>query len=298
MTTPDSKNPHFPNRDSGPLVSPETLAQHLDDPNVLIIDCRFALADPAQGQRDYESAHIPGAFYANLDTDLSDLTLQNLGRHPLPGDAALSAAFSRWNLTPDKHVIAYDDANGALAAARLWWLLRLAYHAHVSVLDGGLAAWRATGLPLESGAEPQRDADIHATLDRHQVVWTDELERRRREGTIVLLDARAVPRYRGDVEPIDKKAGHVPGALNRPFSDNLDANGRFKSPEKLRGEFYSLIGVHAPREVVHMCGSGVTACHNLLAMEVAGLHGSRVFAPSWSGWISDSARPVATAGLQ
>jgi thiosulfate/3-mercaptopyruvate sulfurtransferase len=295
MTTPDSKNPHFPN---GPLVSPETLAQHLDDPNVRIIDCRFALADPAQGQRDYESAHIPGAFYANLDTDLSDLTLQNLGRHPLPGDAALSAAFSRWNLTPETHVIAYDDANGALAAARLWWLLRLADHTHAAVLDGGLAAWRAAGLPLESGAESQRHADIQATLDRHQVVWTDELERRRREGTIVLLDARAAPRYRGEVEPIDKKAGHVPGALNRPFSDNLDANGRFKSPEKLRGEFYSLIGVHAPREVVHMCGSGVTACHNLLAMEVAGLAGSRVFAPSWSGWISDSARPFATAGLR
>ena len=294
MTTPDSKNPHFPNAGSSPLVSPETLAQHLDDPNVRVIDCRFALADPAQGRRDYESAHIPGASYANLDTDLSDLTLQGLGRHPLPGDAALSAAFSLWNLTPDKHVIAYDDANGALAAARLWWLLRLADHAHAYVLDGGLAAWRAAGLPLESGAEPQRHADIHATLDRHQVVWTDELERRRGEGTVVLLDARAAPRYHGEVEPIDKKAGHIPGALNRPFSDNLDANGRFKSPEKLRGEFYSLIGVHAPREVVHMCGSGVTACHNLLAMEVAELTGSRVFAPSWSGWISDPMKPIAT----
>ena len=293
MTTPDSKNPHFPHTGFGPLVSPETLAQHLDDPNVLIIDSRFALADPAQGRRDYESAHIPGAFYANLDTDLSDLTLQGLGRHPLPGDAAFSAAFSRWNLTPDKQVVAYDDANGALAASRLWWLLRLADHARVSVLDGGLAAWRAAGLPLESGAEPRRHADIHTTLDRHQVVWTDELERRRHDGTIVLIDARAAPRYRGEVEPIDKKAGHVPGALNRPFSDNLDASGRFKSPEKLRGEFFSLIGAHAPREVVHMCGSGVTACHNLLAMEVGGLSGSRVFAPSWSGWISDATRSTA-----
>ncbi len=294
MTPSDSKNPHFPNPGAGPLVSPETLAQHLDDPNVLIIDCRFALADPAQGQRDYASAHIPHAFYANLDTDLSDLTQQGLGRHPLPSDAALSAAFSRWNLTPESHVVAYDDANGALAAARLWWLLRLAGHKHAYVLDGGLAAWKAAGLTLENGAERKRDAHIEAVLDRREVVFTDELERRRHEGTIVLVDARAAPRYRGEVEPIDKKAGHIPGALNRPFSDNLDANGRFKSPEHLRGEFYALIGVFQPWQVVHMCGSGVTACHNLLAMEAAGMQGSRVFAPSWSGWIGDAAHIVAT----
>ena len=292
-----SQNPQIPNPDSGPLISPESLAQRIGDTNLLIVDCRFDIADPAKGERDYTAAHIPGAVYANLDRDLSDLTLKGLGRHPLPSDAALSAAFSRWSLTPDKHVVAYDDANGALAAARLWWLLRLADHTRVSVLDGGLAAWRAAGLPLESGAEPKHHADIQATLDRHQVVWYDELERRRHEGTIVLLDARAAPRYRGEVEPIDKKAGHIPGALNRPFSDNLDANGRFKSPEKLRGEFFPLIGVHAPHEVVHMCGSGVTACHNLLAMEAAGLTGSRVFAPSWSGWISDSDRQVETGRI-
>ena len=186
---------------------------------------------PRKASATTQTAHIPGAFYANLDRDLSDLTLKGLGRHPLPSDATLSAAFSRWNLTPETHVVAYDDANGALAAARLWWLLRLADHAHAFVLDGGLATWRAAGLPLESGAEPKRDADIHATLDRQQVVWTEEVERRRQEGTIVLIDARNGPRYRGEVEPIDKKAGHIPGALNRPFSDNLEANGRFKSPE-------------------------------------------------------------------
>jgi thiosulfate/3-mercaptopyruvate sulfurtransferase len=172
-------------------------------------------------------------------------------------------------------------------------LVRLADHKHAYVLDGGLAAWKAAGLPLETGAERKRDAHIEAKLDRREVVWTDELERRRHEGTIVLVDARAAPRYRGEVEPIDKKAGHIPGALNRPFSDNLDANGRFKSAEHLRGEFYALIGVFQPWQVVHMCGSGVTACHNLLAMEAAGMQGSRVFAPSWSGWISDPSRPVA-----
>ena len=277
-----------------PLISPESLAQHLDNPNILVVDCRADIRDAAKGRADYEAAHIPGAVFADLDTDLSDLTQQGLGRHPLPSDAALSAAFSRWNLTPERHVVAYDDANGALAAARLWWLLRLADHKHAYVLDGGFAAWRAAGLPLESGAERTHDAHIVAALDRHDVVWTDELDRRRHEGTALLIDARAAPRYRGETEPLDRKAGHVPGALNRPFSDNLDANGRFKSPSHLRGEFYALIGVFHPWQVVHMCGSGVTACHNLLAMEAAGMQGSRVYAPSWSGWISDASRAVAT----
>jgi thiosulfate/3-mercaptopyruvate sulfurtransferase len=278
-----------------PLISPESLGRRLDDPNRLIVDCRFDLADPEKGRREYEAAHIPGAVYANLDTDLSDLAQQGLGRHPLPGDAAISAAFSRWNLTPDTHVVACDDAHGALAAARLWWLLRLAGHRQASVLDGGLAAWRAAGLPLESGSEPKRsDARIEAKLDRREVVWTDELDRRRHDGSILLIDARAAPRYRGEVEPIDGKAGHVPGALNRPFSENLDASGRFKSPAHLRGEFYALIGAFQPWQIVHMCGSGVTACHNLLAMEAAGMQGSRVFAPSWSGWIADASRAVAT----
>jgi thiosulfate/3-mercaptopyruvate sulfurtransferase len=294
MTPPDSKNPQFPNPGSGPLVAPEQLAQHLDNPNILVVDCRADIRDAAKGRIDYEASHIRNAVFADLDVDLSDLTQKGaLGRHPLPTDAAISAAFSRWNLTPDTHVVAYDDANGALAAARLWWLLRLADHRRAYVLDDGFAAWRAAGLPLESGKEKTRDAHIEAKLDRREVVFADELERRRHEGTILLVDARAAPRYRGEVEPIDKKAGHVPGALNRPFSDNLDASGRFKSAEHLRGEFYALIGAFQPWQVVHMCGSGVTACHNLLAMEAAGMQGSRVFAPSWSGWISDPSHSVA-----
>jgi len=277
------------------LVTPESLAPRIGEPHLLVVDCRADIRDADKGRADYEAGHIPGAVYADLDRDLSDLSQTGaLGRHPLPTDAALSAAFSRWNLTPDTHVVAYDDANGALAAARLWWLLRIAGHKHASVLDGGLAAWCTAGLPLEQGAEPVRDARIVVALDRGEVVFIEELERKRHEGTIVLVDARAAPRYRGEVEPLDKKAGHVPGALNRPFSDNLDASGRFKSPEHLRGEFYALIGVFQPWQVVHMCGSGVTACHNLLAMEAAGMMGSRVFAPSWSGWISDPTRRVAS----
>jgi thiosulfate/3-mercaptopyruvate sulfurtransferase len=295
-SAPDSKYFLFPNPAAGPLVAPESLAPHIDDPNILIVDCRADIRDPTKGRTDYEASHIKNAVFTDLDVDLSDLTQKGaLGRHPLPTDAALTAAFSRWNLTPDKHVVAYDDEKGALAAARLWWLLRLAGHKHAYVLDGGLAAWRAASLPLESGKEKTRDAHIEAKLDRREVVFTDELERRRHEGTILLVDARAAPRYRGEVEPIDKKAGHVPGALNRPFSDNLDASGRFKSAEHLRGEFYALIGAFQPWQVVHMCGSGVTACHNLLAMEAAGMQGSRVFAPSWSGWISAPSHSVAKA---
>lgn len=279
-----------------PLISPEALAARLGDADLLVVDCRFDLADPAKGERDYAAAHIPGAVYANLDRDLSDLTRKGLGRHPLPSDETLSAAFSRWGLRDDIDVAACDDANGALAAARLWWLLRLAGHERAFVLDGGLATWRDAGLPLESGAEPHRRDAVHATIDRAQIVGYDEVERRLADGSIVLLDARAAPRYRGEAEPIDAKAGHVPGALNRPFSDNLDATGRFKPAAALRAEFAALIGKHDPADVVHMCGSGVTACHNALAMEAAGLGGSRVFAPSWSGWIGDPKRPVAAGG--
>ena len=262
--------------------------------NLLIVDCRFSLADPGAGERDYLAGHIPGAVYASLDRDLSDLSKQGAGRHPLPGDSAFSALLSRWGWRRDINVVAYDDAGGALAAARLWWLLRLAGHACVSVLDGGLAAWRAAGYGLEKGLPQRATTDVQVVLDRAQVVWFDELERLRSEGILALIDARATSRYRGEVEPLDPVAGHVPGAMNRPFADNLDASGRFRQAADLHREFAALLGAHVASDVVHMCGSGVTACHNLLAMEYAGLTGSRVFAPSWSGWVGDASRAVAT----
>jgi thiosulfate/3-mercaptopyruvate sulfurtransferase len=275
------------------LVSAPELAALQARGNVLVVDCRFDLADPHKAERDYADAHIPGAVYAHLDRDLSDLSKHGAGRHPLPEDATFSAALSRWGWRSDLDVVAYDGANGALAAARLWWLLRLAGHDRVAVLDGGIVAWRDAGFALEAGEVRREHADSHVALDRRQVVWFDEIERRRETGSVLLLDARAAPRYRGEVEPIDPVAGHVPGALNRPFSDNLDASGRFKPPAELRREFERLLVHRDAREVAHMCGSGVTACHNLLAMEHAGLGGSRVFAPSWSGWISDPSRAVA-----
>ena len=275
------------------LVSAIELAALQARGNVLIVDCRFDLADAGKAERDYVAAHIPGAVYAHLDRDLSDLSKRGVGRHPLPDDAAFSASLSRWGWRPELDVVAYDDANGALAAARLWWLLRLAGHEHVAVLDGGLKAWIAAGLALESGEMLRKRSQVQVTFDLDEVVWFDEIKRRHQDDSILLLDARAAPRYRGEVEPIDPVAGHVPGALNRPFSENLDANGHFKTAVELRGEFERLLGARAAREIAHSCGSGVTACHNLLAMEHAELRGSRVFAPSWSGWVSDPSRPVA-----
>lgn len=279
------------------LISASELAAMREAGDVLIVDCRFDLADPDKGERDYLAAHVPGAVYAHLDRDLSNLAKRDVGRHPLPDDPAFSSVLARWGWRPDLDVVAYDDANGALAAARLWWLLRLAGHRRAAVLDGGFAAWRASAYSLEAGPSRRAASAAEVVLDRAQAVWFDELERRRSEDSVLLLDARAAPRYCGEVEPIDPVAGHVPGALNRPFADNLDADGHFKPPARLREEFERLLGGRAPGEVAHMCGSGVTACHNLLAMEHAGLAGSRVFAPSWSGWVADRRRPVATGPL-
>jgi len=275
------------------LIDPSTLAALTPD-EVLIVDCRFDLADPERGGRDYLDGHVPGAVYASLDRDLSDLSRQaeGLGRHPLPLESAFNTLLSRWGWRAGMQVVGYDAAGGALAAARLWWLLRLTGVPGVAVLDGGYAAWLAAGLPVEAGQPAaRRPSELCMRYVPTQILLDpaalcdspDQL----------VLDARAAPRYRGEIEPIDPVGGHVPGALNRPFTDNLGSDGRFKSPARLRDEFVALLGAVAPSAVVHMCGSGVTACHNLLAMEHAGLSGSRLYAPSWSGWISDPARPVA-----
>ncbi|MEO6800235.1 MAG: sulfurtransferase [Rhodanobacter sp.] len=264
----------------------------LPSDQVLIVDCRFALSDPAQGERDYRHGHVPGAVYASLDRDLSDLSRQaeGLGRHPLPLESAFSALLSRWGWRSGIQVVSYDAAGGAMAAARLWWLLRLV-GVQSDVLDGGYAAWLAADLPTESGEALARQASqLALRYDASQVLLDHAAVADGASGQ--LLDARGAPRYRGDVEPLDRVGGHVPGALNRPFADNLDDDGRFKPAAQLREEFTAVLAGAAPAHVVHMCGSGVTACHNLLAMEYAGLHGSRLYAPSWSGWVSDPARPV------
>jgi thiosulfate/3-mercaptopyruvate sulfurtransferase len=279
------------------VVDVATLASHLGTPDWIVIDCRFELADANAGWQAYACEHIPGAFHAHLETDLSDMGKFGLGRHPLPDPGMFSAVMGRFGIEPDSRVVCYDDAGGALAAARAWWLMRTSGHRAVAVLDGGWKAWRAAALPvaadkpvLSHGIYPSRWDVSRFLLD------AVELAQGLTAGERLLIDARAAPRFRGEVEPIDPRAGHVPGAVNRPFSDNLDAGGLFKPVDALRREFLALLGDHRPEHVVHMCGSGVTAAHNLLAMEHAGLTGSRLYAPSWSGWITDPARPVATGG--
>ena len=279
---------------SGTLISAPALQRRLQTEELLVVDCRHDLADLARGAREYAQEHIPGAVYADLQHDLSDLTKAGAGRHPLPDADAFSAVLGRWGWRSAMPVVAYDAANGALAAARLWWMLRLAGSSDVAVLDGGFAAWKAAGLPTSRELPQRVPTQVQIAFDAAQVVYTDELRELQQNPQLLLLDARAAPRYSGQTEPIDAVAGHVPGARNRPFSDNLGSDGRFKAAAELRAEFAQLLGSHAPGDVVHMCGSGVTACHNLLAMEHAGLHGARIYAPSWSGWISGRGNPVAT----
>ncbi len=275
------------------LIDVDDLAA-LPAAGVLVVDCRFDLANPEGGAQAFRAGHIPGAVYASLDRDLSDLTRQDqgLGRHPLPTITAFNRMLARWGWKRGVQVVAYDDHGGALAAARLWWLLRLA-GVPSAVLDGGYAAWTQSGRHVETGdAAPRVGSVVELVFDARQMLvdHTQLLD----QGAQALLDARAAARFRGDIEPLDRVGGHVPGARNRPFADNLDMDGHFKSPRQLRDEFQAVLGADAPQRVVHMCGSGVTACHNLLAMEYAGLTGSRLYAPSWSGWVSNPERPVAT----
>lgn len=261
---------------------------------VLVVDCRIDLADRTQGERSYLASHIPGAVYADLERDLSDMSrvAEGLGRHPLPSSAAFGAVLGRWGWTPGLQVVCYDAGPGALAAARLWWLLRLAGVREAAVLDGGFAAWQAAGQPLETAVPARTPTRVTLTWDARQVI-VDHAALHAAPAPL-LIDARAGARYRGEIEPLDRAAGHVPGARNRPYLDNLLADGHFKPPAQLREEFAAVLGEATPDQVVHMCGSGVTACYNLLAMEHAGLTGSRLYAPSWSGWVSDPSRPVAT----
>jgi thiosulfate/3-mercaptopyruvate sulfurtransferase len=276
-------------------VSCEDLHARLGEAGLVVVDARFALADPAAGVAAWHRARIPGARYVDLDRDLSDRTRPAAeGRHPLPAASAFCATVAALGIGAGAQVVVYDAADGALAAARFWWMLRLLGHDAVAVLDGGFARWTALGYPVEAGDAPPvapapvRDADYA----HKEIVGTEELAGRLGEMPGWLLDARNGERYRGEVEPIDRVAGHIPGALNRPYTDNL-AGGCFLPAETLRAQFAALTGGRDPREVVLHCGSGVTACHNLLAMEIAGLSGARIYAPSWSGWVADPSRPIA-----
>lgn len=274
------------------LVSAEELQAHFDVPQLALVDCRFDLREPAAGERAFALGHIAGAVYAHLERDLSDMAKPGRGRHPLPEAERFCAALARWGITPQHQVVAYDSRDGAMAA-RLWWLLRLLGHRRVAVLDGGLDAWMRIGGRMESGSPRTRAGQYRARFDVRQVVSTAVLAARLANAGTVLIDARARERFRGDVEPLDPVAGHIPGARNRPYIENLNSDGLFKPAVELHGEFERLLAGRAPSDAVLMCGSGVTACHNLLAMEHAGLSGASIYAGSWSEWCSDRQRPVA-----
>jgi len=274
------------------LVSPSVLAAHCNESDWVILDCRFDLADPKAGQRQWNQAHIPGAVYADLERDLSAPASAVSGRHPLPDPLDLAERLSNWGIGLDTQVVAYDGNNGAIAA-RAWWLLRWLGHEHAAILDGGITGWRRAGLPLTDKVSQRVAKHFEVQLHDEMVVDANQLTECLTRGDCV-LDARTAQRFLGETEPIDAKAGHIPGAHNYPFAANLDRHGCFLPAEELRVYFDSAMQSTAPSNVICMCGSGVTACHNLLAMDIAGMHGARLYAGSWSEWSSDDQRPVAT----
>jgi thiosulfate/3-mercaptopyruvate sulfurtransferase len=272
------------------LITTAVLA-HMDDPDYVIVDCRFKLDDVQWGEREYAAAHIPGAVYSSLDRDLSGAKTGTNGRHPLPDPDALARTFGRFGIASGVQVVAYDQDNG-MYASRLWWLLRWLGHDAVAVLDGGFAKWKAEGRPTTRGEERRAPRGFSVSLRAEMAVDVNAVASRVGNAEWRLVDARAPERYRGESEPIDKTPGHIPGAVNHFFGTNLDAHGTFRTPEELRAGFHESAGDLSADHVVCYCGSGVTACHNLLALEHAGLKGAKLYAGSWSEWSSDPSRPV------
>lgn len=275
------------------LVTVEETAAHLDDPDWVVCDCRHDLANYSAGYKAYRNGHIPGARFLHLDVDLSGPKTGLNGRHPLPHPATFCLRLGALGIGNNAQVVAYDETGGVYAA-RLWWMLRWVGHTRVAVLDGGWQAWTKAGKPV-TVAQPEITATTfsgrmqpQAAVDSAQVL--SHLQDRK----ALVVDARANDRYRGENETLDPVAGHIPGAVNRFFRTNLAEDGRFKPAEKLKQEFGAMLNGHTPGAIIHQCGSGVTACHNLLAMEIAGLAGSRLYPGSWSEWVSDRKRPVAT----
>lgn len=276
------------------LMSASELAGRLGDADLRVFDVRHDLTDFTAGRRQFEASHITGARFLDNENELAGPRTGSNGRHPLPDRAVLAGLMAAHGVGPQTQVVAYD-ASGGQYAAHLWWLLRWIGHDQVAVLDGGWQAWTAAGLPVESGPSAAVKVDVAGTPRASLVesVDADAVLANLRSPSFTVVDARAAPRYRGEVEPIDPEAGRIPDALNRPYTDNLEADGRFKSPAQLRQEFMALLGGRLPEAIVHQCGSGITASANLFAMEVAGLGGSRLYPGSWSEWISDPSRPRA-----
>lgn len=274
------------------LISTQTLAANLD--TVAIFDCRFDLADPDKGERLYHAGHIPGALYARLNRDLSGLKTGHNGRHPLPDMDVFKATLSAWGIAAGVQVVAYDEGNG-MNASRLWWMVRYLGHDAVAVLDGGLAKWLGEGRPQRAAVASRAPRQFSGAPRAGQLALVDEIERLQADPAYRLIDSRAPERYRGEIEPFDPVAGHIPGAVNHFNLSNVNPDGTFRAPEVLRQKFLALLGEVPSDHAITYCGSGVAAAHNVLAMEVAGLSGARIYSGSWSEWCSDPARSVARA---
>ena len=280
------------------LIDAASLRGLLGGAGVAVVDCRFDLQDPEAGRQAYLRGHIPGARYADLNKDLSAPVSLSSGRHPLPAPQEFAAKLDQWGIGLGTQVIAYDESNGSFAA-RVWWMLRWLGHTSAAVLDGGLKSWIAQGGALVSGEETALGAEnrplrrFAPRVDGAAVLNAAEVAALLRDPQRLLVDARAAERYSGAIEPIDAAAGHIAGAVNHPFTQNLDADGRFLPAAELRRRWQERLAGREPRNVAAMCGSGVTACHNLLSLEIAGLSGAKLYAGSWSEWIRDPTRAIA-----
>jgi len=273
------------------ILSTDTVAAHLS--SWVVVDCRFDLTDEQWGRRQYEQAHVPGAVYASLNDDLSAPRTGSNGRHPLPSVDALAAIFSRLGIANGVQVVVYDQDAG-LHASRLWWSLKYLGHAEVALLDGGWAKWMAEGRPTASGRESRPAAIFTPAVRPEMRVNIEDVQRRMTDARTLLVDARGPERFEGQSETIDKVAGHIPGARNHFYKWNLDEDGTMRSADELRARYTTLLDGRSPADVVMYCGSGVSACHNLLAMEHAGLTGTPLYAGSWSEWSADPSRPMET----
>lgn len=274
------------------IVSANLISQNLNDPNWVILDCRDSLQDKEYGYRSYLEGHIPNASFCYLYNDFSSPITESSGRHPPPKVDELIKKLGNWGIDENTQVVVYDDVSGAMAG-RMWWQLRALGHKNVAVLNGGLKYWLAQNLPITTEIIKPQQRQFSVDFNPIQLITTNQVSKNIEDQQFSLLDARAAPRYRGEVEPIDPIAGHVPNAINRDFSMNLDDQGLFLSADVLKQQFQAIVDQAPNQQVVHMCGSGVTACHNMLAMEIAGLSGSKLYLGSWSEWIADSSRPVA-----
>ena len=276
------------------LITVDQLATSLNSELIKIFDCRFSLADTEAGRNAYGEGHIPGAIYAHLDDDLSgEIIVGKTGRHPLPSIASITATFSKWGIDEKVQVVAYDD-KGGMIASRLWWMLKWLGHNAVAVLDGGWQAWENSGHPVSTDTPSPQAKNFRPAHQAEMILPLQDIVKKSASGESLIIDARAAERYRGEVEPIDPVAGHIPAAVSAPFSMNLDENGYFLPADQLKARFQAFLGELPAEQAVCYCGSGVSGCHNLLAAAHAGITGIKLYPGSWSEWITDPQRPIAT----